>query len=504
MKRQYDLAFGLGQACGCSHSLRKAGLQYLSFPGDWTAPVWWDATHPKIEHDLRLRVDVLCGKDNAEFFRAEDFKFQGIVSNTDRDVYANTRTRYMFNHDFPFGCDFEKVLPKVAARYRKRRDRLFAVIRHSKNVLAVRMDIPGGDLPTDLDDCRYARAKLNERFAPTRFDVLLVTYNPTIPFERRTFREIEPGLFQMSFDFLDRKSWLPLQPNKKLTGIALAERFFVRDYRTAEEKRNFARLHWRERLARWKETTLRLFNRIVYCRANLILDILARRRQRKFEQFVILGFNCEPAFRFYCRWGFLDSSLFAWASTTEIRTLVRAIDGLKDVGTGEFTFKAQSRMWRCENSKISFHGRLKPRPDAPPPTEAEMTADREELRSRIAHLKEKFATYATNEKSTLFVYRPQKADFNSPGLGERLDALEAALSRFGARNWKLLVICERPLLGKMPAGPNRIFRAVNAFNPTTDVTNRRLGDSAGWNRIFTEFAPMHLLQKTHDYKFEAD
>lgn len=243
-------------------------------------------------------------------------------------------------------------------------------------------------------------------------------------------------------------------------------------------------------------------NNFLHGRINLLDGIRARHNQQKFEQFVILGFNCETAFRFYCRWGFLDSSLFAWANTICLETLTKAICDFPALGTGEFAFHQKSRMWMCANSGIFFHGRLRAQlPGQPEPTEDVLAADREELRSRIAHLKEKFASYATNEKSTLFVYRIG-FDVEKPGLAKKLDNLEAALVRLGARNWKLLVVCRRADLPRMPAGPNRIFRAVSKFNPTTNVTTKSKGDSIGWNRIFTEFAPVHVLKKAHDFKFE--
>ena len=43
------------------------------------------------------------------------------------------------------------------------------------------------------------------------------------------------------------------------------------------------------------------------------------------------------------------------------------------------------------------------------------------------------------------------------------------------------------MLKRMPQGPNRIFRAVNAYNPGAEVTNPKKGDGAGWNRIFALF-----------------
>lgn len=509
MKRKYDLIFGLGQACGCSHSLRKAGLQYLSFPGDWTAPVWWDATHPKIERDLRLRVDVLCGKDNAEFFRAEDFKSQGIVSNTDRDVYANTRTRYMFNHDFPFGCDFEKELPKVAARYRKRRDRLFAAIRQSKNVLAVRMDIPGGDLPADLDDCRYALAKLNENFAPTRFDVLLVTYDPTTPFERRTFEVVEDGLFHLSFDFLDRKRTdLPNQPDLALTSAALAEHFAVRDYRTRDERRHWKEKRLRERLRNSGAKSVFQY-RLLKLRRSFekrfgFLHVLTwPRTGEHVDQILPLGTNCEVAFRFYRQWGFLDSSLFAWAQSVDLGTLTAALRDLDRIFSGGTEFDRNSFMWKCSVTGLYFHGYFKFAPNTPPPGAAELEADLSALHGRIRHLRDKFRDYVANEKSTLFVHRLCPKDAAAPDLDRRLAALEQALAdRLAARNWRLLVVCEEKERTRMPEGPNRLFRTVRAFSPPDRVTDPGAGDPHGWRAIFTEFVPAKILPKAHKFKFE--
>ena len=34
--RNFDLAFSLGFSCGCSRALRAAGLQFASYPLDWT------------------------------------------------------------------------------------------------------------------------------------------------------------------------------------------------------------------------------------------------------------------------------------------------------------------------------------------------------------------------------------------------------------------------------------------------------------------------------------
>lgn len=501
----YDLVFGIGQACGCSQSLRRAGLQHLSFPGDWTAPIWTDKEHPDHAHDARDRADTLCDMP-ADFFRAEDFVRQRTISNTGKQVYVNRKTRYVFNHDFAIGEDFTSELPKVAARYRRRTEKLLSLIAASRRVLVVRIDIPGGKHPTSLDDCRYVREKLNARFAPARFDCLLMTNDASRPFAQRTFSEVEPGLFQISFDFLDRRHTLPNQPNLALTSAALRERFAVRDYRTDAERRQFAE---KEKCAKQKKRRLRWLknlNRLLglwYGRFNPLADFLVHRRRQKFDHFVILGFNCEPAFRFFTRWGFLDSSLFAWANSGDLMRLSGALMEFSRLGTEGFDYHAASRMWMCRASGIYFHGKLKPHPGDPEPTEAQLANDCDDLAARILHLKEKFLAYARDDAPTLFVYRLGK-EAAEPALDNKIRFLERALAHLGAKNARLLFVCERKTLHLMPRGEGRVFRAVNRFNPPDDVTNRKKGDPSGWRRIYDEFAPARILPKAHAFKFESE
>lgn len=503
MKRKYDLVFGIGQACGCSQSLRRANLQYLSFPGDWTAPLWGGDEHSAIEHLLRYRVDKLCDGD-ADFFKAENFVFERSIDSTQKDIYINHQTRYIFNHDFPIGCDFASELPKVAAKYARRKARLLELIGRSDRVLAVCIDIPGGKNPTSLDDCRYARERLNRRFAPAKFDLCLLSDEPGRSFASRTFQEVEPGLFHLSFGFLDSTHALPNQPDLTLTSAALAELFEVADYRTVEEKARFAEQKSREKLvkrAKRRQARMLKFANFWHGGWNFWFDWQARRHQRKFEQVAFLGATCEGAFRFYCRWKFLDSSLFAWSGTMSVTRLADVLSDLSQLGTGDFSLCPNTLIWRCANTGFAFHGKYK---GVEKPTDAELAADREDLRSRLAHLKEKFVRYLTNEKPTLFVYRIAEKDEKSSDLAVKFAKLEAAFDGLGARNWTILAICEREYLPNMPIGSvkHTVFRAVNRFNPTDDVTNRRKGDPSGWQRIFTEFAPQHLLKKAHAFKFE--
>ena len=161
-------------------------------------------------------------------------------------------------------------------------------------------------------------------------------------------------------------------------------------------------------------------------------------------------------------------------------------------------------MWVCGNTGIRIHGRLKNvPPDTPPPDEATLEADRADLLGRVAHLREKLRRYATDDASTLFVYRLPTEDAEKPDLAGRLAAVEKSFREMGARNWKLLLVAERRVAHLVPRGPNRYVRAVRAFNPTNDVTNAEIGDPVGWNAVFTEFAPEVILKKAKKFKFEA-
>lgn len=502
-KITYDLIFGMGQACGCSQTLRRAGLQHLSFPGDWTGPVYADQDHPAFEHDFRNRCENLISPP-ADFFAAEDFVKQIAVSNTGKQVYINRKSRYVFNHDFTIGNDFAEELPKVITRYRKRRERLLEAIKASKRVLVVRLDIPEGKYPASLDDCRYVRKRLNEAYPGVAFDVALLSYAKDIPFEKRTYEEVEAGLYHLAFNFYDYKHALPNQPNLALTSAALAERFEVKDYRTNEERAKFAaheaEIKTKKHMLR-KAKNLNRLKSLWFSRFNPIADLVARYRRRKFDQIAILGFNCETAFRFYNRWGFLDSSLFAWANTGDLMTLSNAISNLERLGTEGFEFHAPSRMWKCKAADVYFHGRMKAHAGDPEPTAAQLEEDLQDLTARITHLKEKFVRYLTNEKSTLLAYRLGD-EAESPALDNKLKTLENALKKLGAKNYKLLIVTTRKTLHLMPAGANRIFRAVNRFNPSDDVTSRKKGDKANWDRIWSEFAPKTILPKKHAFKFE--
>ena len=228
--------------------------------------------------------------------------------------------------------------------------------------------------------------------------------------------------------------------------------------------------------------------------------ILPKLRARKYGHIIPIGATCEVAFRFYYTWGFLDSSLLSWTETGGLARLRETLANLPGLLTGEAEFENRRLMWRCIRTGVNFHGMLK-RTDGKMPSEAAKTADLAALRGRVECLKGKLLRYLRDDEETVLVRRLGLEDV-TPDLGARLDELERTIAGLGARNWKLLVVCEEKDLAKMPAGPNRIFRSVRRFNPPDLVTDPDCGDTIGWKAIFTEFAPAKILPKKHTFKFE--
>ena len=229
--------------------------------------------------------------------------------------------------------------------------------------------------------------------------------------------------------------------------------------------------------------------------------LCARLRQKKFANIISLGANCEVAFRFCLRWGFVDSSLFSWANVSDTVQLAHALKDLDKFCSGPLALNA-ARMWVCGNTGIRIHGRLKNDPGLPPVDAAAEAADKADLLGRVAHLREKLRRYAADEASTLFIFRIPTSDVEAPGLADRLNDVENAIRGLDARNWKLLLIAERRGASLIPRGPTRYVRSVRAFNPTNDVTAAERGDPVGWHAVFTEFAPVRILKKTKKFKFE--
>ena len=235
----YDLIIGFGMACSCSQSLRKAELQFLSFPFDWVVP---DNDH--FEGDLPRRADIVCA-EFADWLNAEDLEYRGPHING-MDHYLNRRWGFVHLHDFPQGVPLEESLPSVAGKYHRRTARMLELIRRSRRVLVVRLDRPDRKHSTPVSDCRLARQALMRKFPGTAFDFVLIQQDECVRDETP-----EEGVRLLSFDYLNRTPGADRsQPVFSAVVNALKSRFRVRDYRTADERRQWKRAKRLKRYAK--------------------------------------------------------------------------------------------------------------------------------------------------------------------------------------------------------------------------------------------------------------
>lgn len=132
-KREYDLIFGIGEACSCTQSLRKYNLQIRSFPFDWLYGA-----------DFLRRCQILAQRFN-RFINRNDLKDTGKI-NHDKDnpckVYYNVYNDITFNHDFFITEEFNSIYPIVKEKYNRRINRLLKNIESSKSILIVYMETP--------------------------------------------------------------------------------------------------------------------------------------------------------------------------------------------------------------------------------------------------------------------------------------------------------------------------------------------------------------------------
>ena len=107
-----------------------------------------------------------------------------------------------------------------------------------------------------------------------------------------------------------------------------------------------------------------------------------------------------------------------------------------------------------------------------------------------------------DESSKALILRVNSKEAAGGGINAKLDELQRTLAELGARNHLLVVVAERKVKRCLCTAPGRVVRYVKQFNPQNAVTNAMLGDTVGWNAIFTEFAPAAIKRATHKFKFE--
>ena len=218
----YDLAFSLGDACACSVALRRADLQFASFPLDWIA--------------LGTPVSraTLVATRFAGWLEKDDFTYNGTNPVNALGMFDNRRTGLRHLHDFA-DCPIEKSYDAVREKYRRREARLYALAEKSRRILCAYISRPLVD-PVPVEDLKEVKRLLSEAFPHAAVEIVHFANDPGRSLADRRSTTLADGIFQIEFDYHDPHRDVAVD----LVAAALREEgFTVRDYRTKAEKREY-------------------------------------------------------------------------------------------------------------------------------------------------------------------------------------------------------------------------------------------------------------------------
>ena len=234
---------------------------------------------------------------------------------------------------------------------------------------------------------------------------------------------------------------------------------------------------------------------------NAVFKLLGRMPEiKQYGHIFSLGYNCEVSFQFFKYHHFVESGLFSWVGTSDVTTLISALNDFNSIATGDFEYNGAT--WKCSRTSICFHGK---RNVAPTDLQA-LNADKEELKPRLDYLKNKFLTTGADGKKNLYIYKHSVRDsLDAETFIKDIQNLYDTLKKLIRNEFDLLIVTENttfPSLSDANFSNDHIYhRSVSFFTPESNVTAKK-NDAHHWRKIFREFRPDFKLKKTKKYKFE--
>ncbi|MCQ2788783.1 MAG: hypothetical protein MJ229_00230 [bacterium] len=238
----------------------------------------------------------------------------------------------------------------------------------------------------------------------------------------------------------------------------------------------------------------------------LLIDIKVKMTKvdvKKYDNIIFLGYNCETAYQFYRYYKFVNSSLFAWTNAVDIN---KALSQLERIGTEDFEYVPEFKMFKDNVSSICFHGKTSISDDF---TEEELKEvikkDYTDLVERTAYLKEKFKKQMADGGKNLFIRKIRMKELCEDPQKENLELekLYEYINTNCKNKFDLLLIVEEKYKNLITIQKENLhIRAVRNFNSDACVMGDRNRDRYGWGMIFHEFRPMKKTKKRKKFKFE--
>lgn len=251
--RNYDLAFSLGFSCGCTQSLREAGLQFASYPFDWVGS-------PGLVASVRMLVGRFRNWLEKADLELYDVRRVPLFSH----VYRNVRTGYGFPHDFPSDSEFDAAYATCRQRYDRRIGRLIGCLTPGRKVLAVYIERMIDPRLAD-SDIRLARRLLSAAFPDVSFDLLYFFQKDGCSQPQES--DLGEGIRMVALDYKRYEAGeIVHEVDRSRITAYLRQNIAVPDTRTAETRQRHSATGRRNRNRRWGVVWFgrRLFNEFVY------------------------------------------------------------------------------------------------------------------------------------------------------------------------------------------------------------------------------------------------
>lgn len=224
-----------------------------------------------------------------------------------------------------------------------------------------------------------------------------------------------------------------------------------------------------------------------------------------YDDIILLGYNCETAYRFVRYYKSIDSNLFTWSSVS-LDALFYALRNLDKVAAGDFS--STSNMWMCLNTQIYFHGK---EPDEVAREKVKLTEEekleyKKEVIERTRYLREKFKKTLAKNSKKLFILKLKLQDSEmTSDIAEKINNLFAIITEISTESYNLLVILEKKFysqeLENMLSDKKIIIRTVEYYAPDDKVISA-MGHSHSWTLLFDEFRLKKWPKKKKtQYKF---
>lgn len=224
-KANYDLAFSLGFSCGGSRALRRANLQFASYPLDWTGS-------PGVVQSAKM-----VAADFAGWLDRADLELVDVrAGRFGNHIYRNRKTGFGFPHEFSSFQTFDELYAPTVEKHRRRIERLMAHVRAAKKVLVIYIERPINARAAD-SDLLEAKRVLEAKFPGVAFGLVYFFHHDGAPVSRTVapdvtavdcaYRQMANGEVWHEIDYGSVADWL-------------SEHAAVTDPRTEAEKADYA------------------------------------------------------------------------------------------------------------------------------------------------------------------------------------------------------------------------------------------------------------------------